>query len=387
MRVGLVTSEFPPDLGGVETYSWQLASELGRRHNLQVTVYAPPKSTKIAPPPGVTLKPILASCAGMDWPNLQDEPIDVWHALSAAHAWIALKGKPTVVSVHGNDFLAPYPLTGYPALDLPLLWRLRPLVWRSRMLRPWWRAATRRMLLRALPRCSSLIANSRYTADALGRHFPGGLKRTKVAWVGVDTAFFDVSRVVRTGGPAHLLTVCRLSEPRKNVDLVLRALATLRHQFDFEYVIAGDGAGRSGLETLAKDLGLASRVRFAGRVSATELQRLYGEADLFVLTASIVPGSHEGFGIVYLEAAAAGVPSLAARLAGAAEAVQENRSGFFVEQPDEHSVGVALRRFLSGDIRFDPDECRAFARRFSWSAVADVVEESYGQASVPNFRT
>ena len=59
LRIGLITSEFPPDLGGVETYAWQLASELGRRPGLQVTVYAPPKSATVSPPPGVTIKPIL----------------------------------------------------------------------------------------------------------------------------------------------------------------------------------------------------------------------------------------------------------------------------------------------------------------------------------------
>jgi len=377
LRVGLVTSEFPPDLGGVETYAWQLAAELGRRPELSVTVYAPPKSASIVPPPGVTLKPVLTSCMGLDWPRLKQEPIEVWHALSAAHAWLALKGCPTVVSVHGNDFLAPYPLTARPALSLPGLNAYRSDIWRR--LRPIWRRATYGMLGRALPLASAIISNSRYTAEVLLRWHPRCVDRIEVAWVGVDHGFFDVPRVSSEGRP-KLLTVCRLSEPRKNVDLVLRALAGLKDQFKFEYVVAGEGHLRADLESLAESLGLSSRVSFVGRVSDEELRRLYAESNLFVLAASIVPGSHEGFGIVYLEAAASGVPSLAARLAGAAEAVGDGQSGYFVDEPTVSALENALAHFFSGEIAFEPVNCRAFARQFTWARVADTAIESYLRA-------
>jgi len=383
LRIGLITSEFPPDHGGVETYSWQLAKELGQRPNIQVTVYAPPQSASVSPPPGVTLKPLLQSCAGLDWPRLKNEPIDVWHALSACHAWIAENNRPTVVSVHGNDFLAPYPLTASPAITLPGLWRLRPWVWRN--LRPFWRRATRQMLVRALPRAMAIVANSRYTAGALLKRYPACSDRTHIAWVGVDPMFFTVQRAPTNRVP-QLLTVCRLSEPRKNVDLVLHALATLKDRFEFEYTVAGEGILRPELERLAEELGLSKRVRFVGRVSDADLRDLYARADLFILTASIVPGSHEGFGIVYLEAAASGVPSLAARLAGAAEAVAEDRSGFFVDTPDTDSIAAALARFLAGEIHFDSDTCRDFARGFDWKRIADVCEAEYRKAPVREFR-
>lgn len=116
------------------------------------------------------------------------------------------------------------------------------------------------------------------------------------------------------------------------------------------------------------------------------MSNLYGSADLFVLTASIVPGSHEGFGIVYLEAAASGVPSLAARLAGAAEAVAEGRSGFFVDTPDVAAIRESLARFLAGEIRFNADACRDFAHGFDWKRIADVCENVYRNVPVREFR-
>ena len=383
LRIGLITSEFPPDLGGVETYAWQLASELGRRPGLQVTVYAPSKSATVNPPPGVKIKPILQSCIGLDWPRLKNEPIDVWHALSACHAWIADKDRPTVVTVHGNDFLAPYPLTARPALALPGLSTLRPWVWRN--LRPLWRDATRRMLIRALPKTRAVIANSRYTADVLLAKYPACTDQTSVAWVGVDPVFFDIPRPPK-GRVPQLLTVCRLSEPRKNVDLVLYALAKLKDRFEFHYTIAGEGRLRPELERLANALGLGTRVHFAGRVNDADLRDLYARADLFVLTASIVPNSHEGFGIVYLEAAASGVPSLAARLAGAAEAVAEGRSGFFVDTLTVDSLCAALTHYLEGKICFDANTCRDFARGFSWDRIANVCQATYEQILVRGSR-
>jgi len=241
------------------------------------------------------------------------------------------------------------------------------------------------MLANALPSAFSILANSRYTAAALSILYPACANSVQITWVGVDPGFFNVKRAPRNKVP-QLLTVSRLSEPRKNVDLVLHALAGIKDRFDFEYIVAGDGLLRPGLERLAANLGLGQRVRFVGQVSDADLRDLYAHADLLILPASIKPDSHEGFGIVYLEAAACGVPSLAARLAGAAEAVDEGSSGFFVDTPDVPSIHDALARYLGGEIRFDADTCRNFARSFSWTRIADVCDATYRQAAMREFR-
>src|SRR5205814_871650 len=120
------------------------------------------------------------------------------------------------------------------------------------------------------------------------------------------------------------------------------------------------------------------RVRFTGFVNRAELLDIYAHSDLMVLASAVIPGSHEGFGIVYLEAAASGVPSLAARLGGAAEAVDEGSSGMYVEEPTVDAIADALARFLGGQIRFDPKTCRNFARRFTWANVVDHALNYYG---------
>lgn len=374
MRIGLVTSEFPPDVGGVETYAWQFATALGRHREHTVTVYCPRASKDVEPPPNVALKPILSSCRGRDWSRLRHEPIDVWHALSAPHAWLAATGRPTVVSVHGNDFLSPYALTARPNLALPVLHRVEPAVWRR--FRKHWQTATTKLIVASLPRAHAIFANSHYTARILAEHVPACASRIAVTWVGVDESYFAARRAPRGPRP-RLLTVSRLSEPRKNVGLVLAALATLRDRYDFEYTIVGDGAERSTLEAQVRTAGLADRVRFMGQVDAATLLRLYAAADLFVLTSSIIPGSHEGFGIVYLEAAASGVPSLAARLAGAVDAVAEGSSGWFVERAEVSDITTALDDFFAARVTFEPARCQEFARRFLWQNVTDAILRRY----------
>ena len=189
--------------------------------------------------------------------------------------------------------------------------------------------------------------------------------------VGVSEDCFAGPRPPRREGPPRLITVCRLAEPHKNVDLVLQALAKIRNTQPFHYTIVGDGYLRPSLEKLARDLGLAERVTFTGFLGLPQLNAALIESDLFILTTSQTPVAYEGFGLVYLEANACGCPVLAARIGGSAEAVDEGVSGMFVDEPTVDGIGNALARFFSGAARFEADACVAFARKFSWAKVVD----------------
>jgi glycosyltransferase involved in cell wall biosynthesis len=320
--------------------------------------------------PGVRIKPVLRLCRAADRATIASCRPDVWHALNAAYAWISEERPNSVVSVHGNDFLRPYYPVAQPDLKhMPLAWRWSDDV--ARRLRPLWLGLTTRLVRKSLSRARHIITNSCYTERVLLECIPKCRGRTSVAFVGAGAHFFDVVHQPSTDGVPRLLTVCRLSEPRKNVDRVLRALARLGDHHDFRYTVVGDGYDRPRLETLAGELHLGERVRFAGFVSRDELLDIYARSDLMVLASTVIPGSHEGFGIVYLEAAASGVPSLAARLAGAAEAVDEGKSGMYVEEPTVEAITDALARFLAGQIKFDQESCRDFARQFTWGKVVD----------------
>ena len=376
MRVAIVSPEFPPTLGGIETYAWEFTRELARRGH-EITVFTTRHSQGEAAIPGVSVLPVLRLRRHLDSPTLRAHRAEVWHAMNAAYSWLALEGRKTVVLLHGNDFLRPYlPVASSDLRRWPIVgWRLAE--HEPGWLKLIWTTRSASLVRQALPAAHHLIANSRYTERTLLEHYPACRGRTSVGLVGVGTQFFDVPRRPAADAFKRLITVCRLSEPRKNVGAVLHALARLKGRHDFRYTIVGDGHDRARLERLAGDLGLHERVRFVGFVGASELTSLYAEADLMVLASSIIPGSHEGFGIVYLEAAASGVPSLAARLAGAAEAVAEGVSGMFVENPTVEAIGTALRKFFEGGVQFDASGCRSFARRFTWASVVDHALQHY----------
>jgi glycosyltransferase involved in cell wall biosynthesis len=160
------------------------------------------------------------------------------------------------------------------------------------------------------------------------------------------------------------------------VDKTLRALAQLK-LYEFQFTVVGDGVLRPNLESLCRELGLNDRVNFTGVISKAEIQRLLASSDLFILTSDVLPNSVEGFGIAYLEANACGVPVLAAKSGGAAEAVCDGKTGYFVDEPTISAIATALERFLKSEIRFKSEDCQVFASRFHWARVVDHALKFY----------
>lgn len=380
MHIAVVAPEFLPEIGGMQTYAVEFARELVVRGH-RVTVLTRRRSEAQPRLAGMEVQGVLTGRYRADLARMRQVGADSWHAMNAAYAWVALHFQPALVSIHGNDFLRPYIPVGEP--DFSVI----PGLWRSQRLRPaleeWLGPGrTLRLVRQGLRRATRILANSRYTEQVFLAQFPECRGKTAAAMVGVAAEFLRtplaLSPRVRSTAGTRLITVCRLSEERKNVGLVLEALARLRGQHAYTYTVVGDGALRPALEQQAAELGIADRVRFPGFLTSEAMRHELTQSDLFVLTASINPASHEGFGIAYLEANACGTPTLAARLAGAAEAVDEGVSGCFAEPLDVNGVADALARFFRGESKYSPEACRAFARQFSWARVVDHALPWYG---------
>ncbi len=148
---------------------------------------------------------------------------------------------------------------------------------------------------------------------------------------------FDDNRV--------LMTVARLwkGDPYKGVDVTLRALPQIAAQVpNVRYLVIGRGDDQPRLAQLAADLGVADRVIFAGFVATEELVDHYRLADVYVMP------SKEGFGIVYLEAMACGVPVIAGDNDGSADPLQDGRLGWQVPHRDPDAVAAACLEALAG---------------------------------------
>ena len=157
----------------------------------------------------------------------------------------------------------------------------------------------------------------------------------------------DPALVARYGlaGKRVLFTFGRLvSEQRaKGMDEVMEAMPGLLSEYpDLVYLIGGGGPDRPRLEAKAKALGLADRVVFAGRIAEEEKLAHYHLADAYVM-----PSRGEGFGIVILEAMAAGVPALASSKDGSREALLDGKLGRLVDPDDPASVAAGIRAVLA----------------------------------------
>jgi len=134
-------------------------------------------------------------------------------------------------------------------------------------------------------------------------------------------------------GDEVVLTLSRLV-PRKGMDILIRACAALKEKRpNLKLLVAGTGRDKARLEKIAKKT--KAPVQFLAHVPDEEIPSLYGIADIFSMLCRIRWGGleQEGFGIVFLEAAATGVPQIAGRSGGASEAVSENRTGKIVQNP------------------------------------------------------
>jgi phosphatidyl-myo-inositol dimannoside synthase len=146
-------------------------------------------------------------------------------------------------------------------------------------------------------------------------------------------------------GKRVLLTVGRMdpAERCKGQDKVIEALPEiLRTLPNVVYLIAGSGADRTRLETLARTVGVEKHVVFAGGVPPDELPQLYRLADLFVM-----PSTQEGFGIVFLEAAASGVRPVGGNADGSADALADGTVGTAIDPANAETLAAAIRQGLA----------------------------------------
>jgi phosphatidylinositol alpha-1,6-mannosyltransferase len=192
----------------------------------------------------------------------------------------------------------------------------------------------------------SQVTKSRFTAWT-GADTPGVVLPNTV-----DLSYFtpgepDPGLLDRWGlrGRRVLLTLARLEarERYKGIDEIIDIMPSLGAEFpDLVYVIAGDGSDRPRLEAKVRTAGLSDRVVFTGYFPESEKRDLYRAADVFAM-----PGHGEGFGIVYLEAMACGIPVIASTMDGSREAVRDGMLGLTVNPSDPAAIRTAIRSALS----------------------------------------
>jgi phosphatidyl-myo-inositol dimannoside synthase len=348
----LVTNDFPPKVGGIQAYLWELWRRLEPSSFAVLTASSHPdadafdraalqEGIRIDRAPGRVLLPTAATAARIR--RLVHDTgasfvlLDPALPLGLVGSFI---GCPYGVVLHGAEVAVPGRLPG-----------------------------SRHALAAVLERSKLMVCAGSYPAAEARRVVEKGRtggrapsKRTSPSVIvevppGVDTDRFRPLRQpqrakVRAAhglpvtGPL-VLSVSRLV-PRKGMDVLVEAAAALVPSFpDLTVVIAGDGRDRPRIEALTRARG--APVHVIGKVPDESLPALYGAADIFVMACRDrwLGLEQEGFGIVFLEAAACAVPQIAGRSGGSAEAVVDGKTGLVVDDPrDPGALAVALRSLL-----------------------------------------
>ena len=333
----LVTNDFPPKHGGIQSYLWELWRRLPPDDTTVLTTSYPGAGEWDAAQPFriVRLKdkvlfPLPRVARAVD--TLADEVgadvVMLDPALPIGLVGPRLSHRYGVV-LHGAEITVPGRIPGP-------------------------RAALQRVLRGA----TVVISAGGYPLAEAERAVARALPATNVP-PGVDVERFRPLTPAqrrdtrsRLGLPPDGVVVLGLSRlvPRKGFDIVLRAAARLRaSRPELVVAIVGGGRDRHRLERVASESN--APVQFLGRVGDDDLPGLYACSDVFAMLCRNrwFGLEQEGFGIVFLEAAAAGLPALAGASGGAAEAVEDGVTGFVVDPPDELDAATAALRRLVDD--------------------------------------
>ena len=325
----LVTNDFPPKVGGIQSYLW----ELWRRLDPSTFV--------------VLTSPHRDAAA---WDATQPfRVVRTREPVLLPHPWMARRVRALAAEIGAHyvviDPAVPLGLIG-PHLRLPYA----VVVHGAEISIPGRLPIVRPLLAHVLRRAGLIIAAGGYPAAAANRAARRTLP-TAIVPPGVDPQRFvpltqaarDATRLAHGLDPKAplVVSVSRLV-PRKGIDVVIRAVALLRGEFpELTLAVAGSGRDRDRLERIAREV--HAPVRFLGRVAEADLPAVYGCGDVFAMLCRSRWGGleQEGFGIVFIEAAAAGVPQIAGASGGAADAVVDGTTGVVVGSPRDVGVVAA----------------------------------------------
>ena len=323
MKHLLVTNDFPPKIGGIQNLLWEWWRRL------------PPGSFAVLTSPHLGAKSFDAAqefeIRRVREPWLLPHPVMV-------------KRINQMAKEIGADFVVldpavPLGIVG-PRLELPYMVVLHG----AEVTVPGRLPLSRYVLSRVLKNASHIIAAGEYPA-AEARHAGGSTLPITVIPPGVDTQRFrplnDEERKISrrefgVSDDAELIVGVSRLVPRKGFDTLIEVAATLRASRPrLQVLIGGGGRDAKRLQKLIDKLG--APVRMLGRVTDEQLPRLYGCADVSAMLCRSRWGGleQEGFGIVFSEAASCGVPQIAGKSGGAADAVLDGLTGKVVQNPSD----------------------------------------------------
>jgi phosphatidylinositol alpha-1,6-mannosyltransferase len=366
MRIAVLAPELKSAYGWA-SYALDMANALSRQ-GIEVVALTQPGTSCVAPSAALAdWRPVLPPLIPpVRWFTLHSmmqvarvrqaiADCDLLHIMAEPYAlvaWLAAGKRPTVITAHGTYV---------------------PLMVRRHGLGRFYRAIFAR---------SHLIAVSEYTASQVRAALPG--VEATVIRNGVHFAKFQVPQPPPVKHGPTILASGGVKE-RKGTHLLIEALPRVRAVIpNVQLVVTGGQGDATYLAQVRQridQLGLESCVHLVGMISENDLLAWYQHADVFAVPSLAVGDKFEGFGLVFLEASACGLPVIGTTGSGIEEAILDGQTGLLIPQNDVPALADALLRLLQeADLRARLCATgREYARTQDWIAVAGRVADYYRQ--------
>jgi phosphatidyl-myo-inositol dimannoside synthase len=373
----LLTTDFPPVVGGISNYLFNLYRQFDLR---QMTLIAPqhPDADRFDSAQAYSVERFRSA---LDVPGVRGA-WQVWRMYSEAEKLVKQKRHLVLHCGHVNAAVA--------ARKLKRRYGTPYLLWTHALeiMDEWLRAS----ILPAMLDADLVITNSEFTRAFVAS---AGVPQSRIVKIrpGADPTHFcpgldcrELAQRLGVYGRPILLTVARIVKANryKGHDVVLRALAgVVRAVPEVAYVIVGEGDDLDYLDRLARECGVRENVIFAGRVSDEELPLLYNACDAFIMCSREDRTRRgilaEGFGLALVEASACGKPVIAGKSGGVPDAVQDGRTGLLVNPEDSEAVAAAIIKVLRepGVANTMGESGRKWVEsEMNWTRAADEFEQA-----------
>lgn len=355
LRLLMITELFLPTKGGTAVSFDDDFRRLGGKEIHIITAEVPGAADFDKAHPNSIHRLVLKR---REW--LKPESLFIYTKFFAKAFWLTLTQRITAV------FAGRALPEGLVALIVARLTRRQVLIYaHGEELTGWGRGRKFQAMCLTMRNADWILSNSDNTRDTLVNLLGVNPRRVALTYPTVDEERFrpelsgdDLRHSIGVDGEKKLiLSVGRLLN-RKGFDNVIRSLPVLQKQgLDIEYALIGIGEEVDSLQALARDCDVTEHVHFLGHVSYEDLPRWYNACDLFVMPNRDIDGDSEGFGLVFLEAAASGKAAIAGIAGGTGSAVIDGITGVRVDGESVAEITTALARLLN-----DPEESAKMGR-------------------------
>jgi len=228
---------------------------------------------------------------------------------------------------------------------------------------------------RAFKKAKFIIANSKYTKELA---VSMGVEENKIHIINPGTNYpikiekgYELKAKVIFGSAfPKIITIARLDKRKSHQNILMTIKNLIPTYPDIKYVCIGDGDERSNLESLKTQLGLEQQIVFLPRTEEKLKIALLNEANLFLMPSILYKKSVEGFGISFIEAGSYGKASIGGKAGGQADAIEDGRTGYLCDGNDLNSIYETILKFFQNDnYKILGLQAKEFSKKFRWKNI------------------